>query len=707
MRRTTMIAVTAAVALVVSGCTSAASDDPTPDATMTADAGFPLATAQPAPPAGEGTADPVPAQFVGLSAASSCDALLDHYVDNAVELVTPWGLGNGGGVIMMEGEVLETAEAGGDDSAMPMDAAAEASAPGGGGDEFSTTNVQEQGVDEPDTVKTDGARLVTITEGRVDVVDVASAEVVGTLRLDEEYWAGELLMAGDDLLVMATTGQGWGGPMPADNLVPAFPVQRTIITRVDLADPSDPQVVGSATLEGAYRSARMVDGTVRLVIESDPTGLVLTTPTDSGLSAEQEALEENQRLLRESDLDDWMPHYRVTGPDGLDGDVTPLLPCDQVALPAEFSGFQTLSVVTLEIGDDEMNPTSVAGIVASGETVYASSDRLIVGTSPWGQWFIPFAAEEDSDGRDDITTQLHSFDITDPTATTYVGSGEVAGTMVNQFALSERDGVVRVATTTNPGWWGDGDEESQSSLVVLAEQDGELVETGRVDGLGVTEQIHSVRYLSDDLAAIVTFRQTDPLYLVDTSDPTSPTVAGELKIPGVSTYLHPIGDGWLLGVGQDATDEGRTTGLQLSLFDVSDPSDPRRVDNLTWKGGYSPAEYDHHAFLHWPATGQVVLPIEIHDEFIEEFEGEEPGDEDIAPRESKPFSGAVVVEVEPGRLAEQGMVTQDGSDGVGWDVDRSIQRSLVIGDDLWTLGWNSLTRHDLATLDHETELSLS
>lgn len=498
--------------------------------------------------------------------------------------------------------------------------------------------------------------------------------------------------------------------MPTD-LVPAFPVQRTTITRIDLTDPADPTVIGTATIEGSYRSARMVDGTVRLVIESQPTGLALTTPTDSGLSAEDAALEENQRLLRESDLDDWVPHYRVTGPDGIDGEVQPLLACDQVALPIEFSGFETLSVVTMAIDEAGMQPTSAAGIVASGETVYASTDRLIVATSPWGQWFIPFAAEDGRDGRDDvITTQLHSFDITDPAATTYVGSGEVEGTMVNQFALSEVDGVVRVATTTSPNWWGRGDEESQSSLVMLAEEGRQLVETGRVDGLGVTEQIHSVRYLSPELAAVVTFRQTDPLYLVDTSDPTAPTVAGELKIPGVSTYLHPIGDGWLLGVGQDATDDGRTTGLQLSLFDVSDPADPRRVDNLTWPGGYSSAEYDHHAFLHWATTGQVVLPLEIHDEFVEEIPAVEPSDQDVdqdvAPREGKPFAGAVVVEVEPGRLVEQGMVTQDGSDGRSWDGTSGIQRSLVIGDDLWTLGWGSLARHDLATLDHEVELFL-
>ncbi len=432
MRRTVLLAVTATITLVLAACTPGAVDDPQATG-VPGDIGFPVATASPAATdasaattapaatAGDGGATPLQAQFVQLQAASSCDALLDHYVDNAVELVTPWGLGGGGGIFTLEGDDMA-----GVDQAESLEQAATATASDAGSD-FSTTNVQEDGVDEPDTVKTDGTRIVTITEGRVEVVDVASAEVVGSVRLDEEFWGGELLMAGDDLLVMATTGSGWGGPMPADRS-PAFPVQRTTITRIDLTEPADPTVVGTATIEGSYRSARMVDGTVRLVIESQPTGLALTTPTDSGLSAEQAALEENRRLLRESDLDDWMPHYRVTGPDGVDGEVLPLLACDQVALPVEFSGFETLSVVTMAIGEDAMQPTSAAGIVASGETVYASTDRLIVATSPWGQWFIPFAAEDDVDRRDDdITTQLHSFDITDPAATTYVGSGEVDG----------------------------------------------------------------------------------------------------------------------------------------------------------------------------------------------------------------------------------------------------------------------------------------
>ena len=106
----------------------------------------------------------------------------------------------------------------------------------------------------------------------------------------------------------------------------------------------------------------------------------------------------------------------------------------------------------------------------------------------------------------------------------------------------------------------------------------------------------------------MTFRQTDPLYVIDLSDPANPVLDGELKIPGYSAYLHPVGDGLLLGVGQDATDDGRTLGTQLSLFDVSDPTNPQQIDTLPI-GGSSEVEWDHKAFLYWPEDGTIVLPV--------------------------------------------------------------------------------------------------
>ena len=135
-------------------------------------------------------------------------------------------------------------------------------------------------------------------------------------------------------------------------------------------------------------------------------------------------------------------------------------------------------------------------------------------------------------------------------------------------------------------------------MSILTENDGVLEVVGAVGGLGKGERIFSVRFIGE-VGYVVTFRQTDPLYTLNLADPTNPIVEGELKILGYSAYLHPLGDGLILGVGQDATEEGRTLGAQLSVFDVADPGNPKRVHQYTMPGASSDVEFDHRAFLYW------------------------------------------------------------------------------------------------------------
>jgi uncharacterized secreted protein with C-terminal beta-propeller domain len=178
----------------------------------------------------------------------------------------------------------------------------------------------------------------------------------------------------------------------------------------------------------------------------------------------------------------------------------------------------------------------------------------------------------------------------------------VPGYVLGRWALSRYDGALRVATTRQPPWDTKRADETSSMVVKLAEDAGRLVETGRVEGLGRTERIQAVRYFGD-IAAVVTFRQTDPLYLLDLSG--TPRVLGELKVPGFSTYLHPIGDGLLLGLGQDADENGAVTGLQVSVFDVSDLTRPTLVDRLRLGQGWAPALDDSRAFSYDPSRRQA------------------------------------------------------------------------------------------------------
>jgi uncharacterized secreted protein with C-terminal beta-propeller domain len=346
-----------------------------------------------------------------------------------------------------------------------------------------------------------------------------------------------------------------------------------------------------------------------------------------------------------------------------------------------------LSVVTIDIGSG-LDVVDATGVLATGDMVYASAESIYVATQNWQMWQWGRIGSDD-DRPQEISTEIHKFDIRSDQVTNYVASGPVSGFLLNQFAMDEHDGLLRVASTTSPAWWGGG-LESESRVTVLEEQDGELVEIGMVDGLGKGEQIYSVRFIGD-AAYVVTFRQTDPLYTIDMADPTRPQVVGELKILGYSAYLHPVGDGLLLGIGQDATDSGQVKGTQVSVFDVADPADPRRIDQFTLsEGSSSQVEYDHHAFLYWEQTGLAMVPVQQW-----WWDGE---------RESV-FLGAVGLTVDDrGNLGEIARLVHPGGEDKYGDYRAQILRSLVIDDRVYTVSAKGIMSSDLDTLEEASWL---
>jgi uncharacterized secreted protein with C-terminal beta-propeller domain len=249
---------------------------------------------------------------------------------------------------------------------------------------------------------------------------------------------------------------------------------------------------------------------------------------------------------------------------------------------------------------------------------------------------------------------------------------------LDQFSFSEHEGYLRVATTEV------GDDE-QSYVTVLADVDQALVQVGQVGGLGRGERIQAVRFIGP-VGYVVTFRQTDPLYTVDLSDPRQPRVVGELKLLGYSAYLHPLDDGRLLGVGQDATEQGQRQGSQVSLFDVSQPAAPKLLAHRSLGQGESPAEFDHHAFLWWPATRLSVLPF-------------------VQYGDSGPVAAAVGITVGSDTLTETGRVQHPASADYGGSP--AIDRSLVIGDRLYTLSQAGLMASNVASLAQEAWVPFS
>ncbi len=554
-----------------------------------------------------------------LETVNSCDDLLRRLRAEASDRVGPYGFGDGGPVVMFDGEVMEEGLAV-DDSAGndAWSGAAESAAPverdANGDVDFSGTNNQESSVDEADLVKTDGRRLVTVSGSQVNVLDVSDNDdprLVSTIKLPEEFWGGELFLNGDSALLMTS---GWTSVpfMPVDGArtadlawYPGMPTGRLMELDLD-----DGEIVRTFEFEGSYLSAREVEGTIRIALQASANRFAFVFPSNPG--AEDSAEEFNRKLVEESTIDQWIPTYRIV--EGVDGDVVeqgPIVDCDRVYLPGEFAGFGSLVILTADL-DDGLELTDSVSVFTDGQTVYSSTDRMVVATPRWPTFDPRTGAPEDDF---DYRTALHTFDITDLDRTDYVASGSVKGTLLSRYSLSEYRGYLRVATTDGTPWNSVG---SESFVTVLDERDRELVPVGQVGGLGRGERIFAVRFLGD-LAYVVTFEQIDPLYVVDLSDPANPTVEGELKIPGFSTYLHPLDDGLLMAVGVDGDAEGATGGSVVSLFDVSDPSDPRLLDKLPLAGfatdetdnafghTYSPVDGDPRAFTYWDDT--AIVPV--------------------------------------------------------------------------------------------------
>jgi putative cell wall-binding protein len=611
-----------------------------------------------------------------LSTFPECASLLDWFKQAAMERVGPYGLGGFGSY--GRGEPIPVEEGDGTGGAPPTTTVPDS--PSSDGDDESVandesssqTNVQEEGVDEPDIVKADGERAYVVAQNELHVVraDGGAPQVVGTLALPEDGQS-ELLLVGDRLLVLT---RHWSYVIFDDVAVDTdqaliapgeLPEAKTTLTYVDVSNPAAPTVMSRVEIDGDYRSARMVGSVARLVVQGDPTALPFTYPNEPTAEAEQAAAEHNRQVIADSTLDDWLPSYAVDG-----GASAALLDCGDVRRPPLFSGLGTLSVVTVDVASG-VTPTSSAAVLAAGETVYASANRLFVTTGRW-DW------QPDALGST-VTTEVHGFDITSPTATAYVGSGSVDGYVLNQFALSEHEGNLRIATTTEPTWDETGEQvgTSESIVTVLAEQGGSLVPIGRLGGLGVDERIYAVRWFGD-VGAVVTFRQVDPLYLLDLSDPTNPRVSGELKIPGFSAYLHRIDDTHLLGVGSEADEDGRVTGAAVSLFDISDVAAPALVDKVAYANGYSQVGYDHHAFLYWAATGLTVLPIEVYEE-------SGPG-----------FQGALGLDVDGAGLTEVGRTSHVDDATEGWWP--MITRSFVSNGALYTVSEVGIEQASLGSL---------
>jgi hypothetical protein len=557
-----------------------------------------------------------------------------------------------------------------------------------------TTNVQEKGVDEADIVKSDGKYVYTLRGSELMIAKtwpVTEAEMAARVTF-KKLTPQHLYLHGDEVIVQGVAHDG-GQP-------------KTRVLVIDASDRELPRLTRTYDIDGTNASSRLIGDDMYLVQNGTLTippklyevaqKTLAAVPRADGATLRPWEVQgriadamraELMSKITQADIDASLP--------GIRGAQATKMTCADLYVPASSAqlGMTSVARLALKSGND-----AYVGAMVSGGQVYASTESMYV-TAPVYTW--------NQQGHASHSTAVHKFSLTANNGRpTYVASGSVDGQLLNQFSMSEHEGDLRIATTD---WnWTDA-QNGGNNLFVLRAKGQKLDTIGQIRGLAKGERIYSGRMFGDK-GYLVTFRQTDPLFTLDLSNPENPRVVGELKINGFSSYIHPMGGGLLLTIGQDATDTGRITGLHLQVFDVTNPAKPtRRFHEKLAAGTSSTAMANHHAFTYDPVTGTLAIPLQDY-------------------TDGQPFTGLAVYKLDPrtgftslGRIDHRAVATKMRNEKCGtqdkdpWAGDAhgicdrnqwgymmhhhaQIDRSIVVDNFLLGVGVSGLSIHKLGRL---------
>ncbi|MFP4190318.1 MAG: beta-propeller domain-containing protein [Candidatus Woesearchaeota archaeon] len=609
--------------------------------------------------------------------------------------------------------------------------------------DYSKTNVQVEGVDEADIVKTDGTHIYYVSDDALYVIKISEGNESGDPEevhriADDELDIMDIFVTGDRLVVMGNTRHPDDVPdMPRPSVpgghigIPHYSHDSdTFISLYDISDKSDPELIDRIEADGRYQTSRLIEDKV-YVISDKPVGDTFVPPVVVHRDKRIEIMPEE---IYHYDTDESSYDLSLIMEIGVDDgslEKTPVLKGstdntymsgnniylagrknvpyirEQERIIDEVYREVLPSDIILRI--DEIDDYDIRDSTKINEINHVVHEYITGLDEDDATSLLEDMEEMISTIREEIKkerdrTIIHRISIGD--GMEYETSGEVKGHVDDQFSMDEHDGFFRIATTSGSFW--DSDDPSENNLYVL---DMDLDVVGELEGLAPEERIHSARFMGDTMH-LVTFRTVDPLFSIDISDPRDPVVEGELKIPGVSDYLHPVEDNHLIGVGRDVkelSDERTVTGgVKLSLFDISDMDDPKEISThvIGGSGSYTPVLNNHRSFLFDRSRGLVILPVEEREDTeIEERDGRE-----FLPRGDTVFQGAYIFEADVDSGFDlKGKITHldKGSNETHDDYRSEIVRSLIIRDRIYTLSMGKLMVHDLDSLDELAALELS
>ena len=635
--------------------------------------------------------------------------------------------------------------------------------------QFSGTNNQESGVDEADFLKTDGDNIYMLNGNLLLIMDVNNPEFGNLTLVSNTTLEGipqQMMIEGNSIIVVSTI-YTW-------HLVPDSPMSEAIFgvegdyepmwsrnrnqylvkyTVIDISDKTNPIINKELYIEGNYHTARLVDGTVRSVThlwtyfyeirnwvelpEDYWSEQNSDTRMDIWNTSLNDTIAHNDEIISQLSLQDFVPHIYekednqiYTHPLTLDG-------CEEFSASSDSAGRGFTSIMTIlvpsSVDSNLQISTEVDHITSSWAHVYSSKDTLVLAEPANDNWWF----WRNSDWED--ATNIHIFDISSPSKTTYLASGRVNGTVQDQFSISEYQGFIRVSSTSDlwGRWWIMDlvDEEETTwtgptnQVSILENKNGSLEIVGFIGDIASGETIWSSRFIGER-GYLVTFMNIDPLWILDLSDPYNPVILGELHVPGVSTYIHPIDDNNILTIGIGGGEDGlgldwSTT--QISLFDVSNTSNPLLSDTIPltpgytddncldimtcgWSWSYSEATYEHKAFTYWAPESLLAVPLSTYRYIFDQVEI----DGNIYSYSGYQYVSMmkmINVNTENNTLSNHGELNHsvfynDEGYSSWWSGSTSITRSIFMGDYIYAFSEGGATVHRTADLELLVELEL-
>ncbi len=596
---------------------------------------------------------------------------------------------------------------------------------------YSKTNVQVEGVDEADIVKTDGTYIYTLSGNSLTISQgypASDAKLLSKTKLEKDsttsFSPQEMFIDGEYVLVFGQSYRqivqeepfvgtgGSGAPAPPGAIMP-YPYRRSMSTTVlqlwNASNKQQPTLVKTAEFEGGYVSSRKINSQVFFVLTTYPQYWVLEKETQ--IQTEQIIPVYREKTGSLSDTDSFKPVAR----------------CGEIGYlpPVQARNFITIGSFAMNNPNSEIQKQTVVG---SGENVYASQTNLyVVSTQLDYQEPTPIEPVNDAirpfiEGKQ--FTMIHKFSLLN-NQVSYLGSMKAPGHILNQFSMDEFENHFRIATTIGEVW--NSETKSTNNIYIF---DDARNRVGQLEDLAPGEKIYSVRFMGKK-GYLVTFKKVDPLFVIDLADPFNPRVLGKLKIPGYSDYLHPFDETHIIGIGKEAIDAEQSLveqrnldfawyqGLKIALFDVSDVEHPKEMYKVVIgdRGTDSEALHDHKAFLFDKEKQLLVIPVTLAEISPEQRAAWEENQNQIGmpPYGEFTFQGAFVYNLSlengfqlKGRITHDESGEQAKKSGYYYgDYGTTVRRSLYIENVLYTISDSKIKLNQLSDLSEIKSIDLT